>query len=75
MIMGHQQGLDLAIRMLPNGQQQRCTVAGSCYTHREAYRGPQGHENFQGVLILNDLRGSSYDLMELSLRYLKKKFR
>mgnify|MGYP003628997102 CR=1 FL=1 len=75
MVMGHQQGLDLAIRMLPNGQQQRCIVAGSCYAHREIYRGPQGHENFQGVLILNDLKGSSYDLMELSLRYLKKKFR
>ena len=72
--MGHQQGLDLAVRALPNGKQQRGLVAGSCYLHREDYRTPQGKESFQGIIILNDVRDSTYDLMELSLRYLKRKF-
>jgi len=73
-VMGHQQGLDLAVRALPNGKQQRGLVAGSCYLHRENYRTPQGKESFQGIIILNDVRDSTYDLMELSLRYLKRKF-
>ena len=73
-VMGHQQGLDLAVRCLPNGQQQRGLVAGSCYLHQEDYRGFQGKESFQGVVMLNDVRGTSYDLMELSLRYLKKRY-
>ena len=73
-VMGHQQGLDLAVRALPNGKQQRGLVAGSCYLHREDYRTPQGKESFQGIIILNDVRDSTYDLMELSLRYLKRKF-
>ena len=72
--MGHQQGLDLAVRCLPNGQQQRGLVAGSCYLHEEDYRGVQGKESFQGVIMLNDVRDTSYDLMELSLRYLEKRY-
>ena len=71
---GHRQGKDLASRTLPNGRVQRGCIAGSCYLHSEGYLGPQGKESWHGVLIYNEVKDGNYDLLELSLRYLCKKF-
>ena len=73
-VMGHQQGKDLAERSLPNGQKQRALIVGSFYLHNESYRGPQGYESWRGVVVLNDAKNGSYDLMELGIDYLKRKF-
>ncbi len=72
--MGHQQGKDLAERKLADGTPQRGLVAGSFYQHQEGYRGPQGHESWHGVVILNNCKNGTYDLMELGMDYLLERF-
>ena len=73
-VMGHQQGKDLAERKLADGTPQRALVVGSFYDHDEGYRGPQGHESWRGIVILNNCQNGSYDLMELGIDYLKERF-
>jgi hypothetical protein len=72
--MGHQQGLDTAIRFLSNGQVHRGTIAGSFYQHDEGYKGPQGNDHFQGCLYKHEVKDGNYCLMELSLDYLMKEW-
>lgn len=73
-VMGHQQGIDVATRELPNGKRQFGIVAGSFYQHHEEYKGPQGNGHWQGCLMLNEARDGEFDLMQISLNYLKRKF-
>lgn len=73
-IMGHQQGKDLAERKLADGTAQRGLVVGSFYQHSEGYRGPQGHESWHGIVMLNNCKNGTYDLMELGIDYLMEKF-
>lgn len=73
-VQGHRQGKDLASRSLPNGRVQRALIAGSCYLHSEKYLGPQAKESWQGVIMLNDVVNGDYDMMELSLKYLCRRY-
>ena len=73
-IAGHRQGKDVAARSLPNGQVQRALICGSCYLHREEYLGPQAKESWQGIIVLNDVDDGDYDMMELSLKYLCRRY-
>ena len=73
-VQGHRQGKDVAARSLPNGCVQRALIAGSCYLHREDYLGPQAKESWQGIVILQDVVDGDYDLMELSLKYLCRRY-
>lgn len=73
-VMGHQQGKDLAERKLADGTSQRGLVVGSFYQHQEGYRGPQGHESWHGIVMLNNCKNGSYDLMELGMDYLMERF-
>ena len=73
-VQGHRQGKDVAARSLPNGQVQRALICGSCYLHREDYLGPQAKESWQGVVVLNDVLDGDYDMMELSLKYLCRRY-
>lgn len=72
--MGHQQGLDYAMRQMVNGTLQYGLVAGSCYLHDEGYRGPQANAEWRGIVVKNDVRDGQYDIMPLSLTYLERKF-
>lgn len=72
--MGHQQGMDYAMRHLVDGRMQYGLVAGSCYLHDEEYRGPQANGEWRGIVVKNDVRDGSYDIMPLSLKYLKQQF-
>ncbi len=72
--MGHQQGLDTAIKALNNGSTIRGTVAGSFYQHEEEYKGPQGNRHWQGCLYKHEVKDGNYCLMELSLTYLLEKW-
>lgn len=72
--MGHQQGKDQAERFLSDGTVQRGLVVGSCYLHDEAYKGPQGNEHWRGVVMKHEVRNGNYDLMEVSLRYLERRY-
>lgn len=72
--MGHQQGLRQALRDMTNGKRQRGLVAGSCYLHPEDYLGPQLNDNWQGIIVCHQVRDGDYDLMEVSLDYLCRRY-
>lgn len=72
--MGHQQGYDTAVRQLVNGKRQYGLVVGSCYLHYEGYRGPQANNEWRGIIVKNAVKDGEYDIMPLSLDYLKTRF-
>jgi hypothetical protein len=72
--MGHQQGIDIAMRELPNGKTQHALVAGSCYLHDETYRGPQANGHWNGIVFKHEVQDGSYDLMQVSLDFLRRKY-
>jgi len=72
--MGHQQGLSVAIRELADGTRHRGLVAGSFYQHSESYRGPQACFEWRGLIFKHEVNGGDYDLMEVSLNYLKRRY-
>ena len=72
--MGHQQGLKTGIRDLTNGERHRGLIAGSCYLHDEDYLGPQGNSCWQGIIVCHQVRDGDYDLMEVSLDYLCRRY-
>lgn len=71
--MGHQQGLQTAVRDLSNGKRQRGLVAGSFYQHNEEYRGPQACE-WRGIVFKHEVHDGNYDLMEVSMGFLKRRY-
>lgn len=73
-IAGHQQTLDIARTNTLDGRAITTVIAGSCYTHKENYLGPQGNNHWRGMLFLNDVRGGDFDLMPLTLRYLRSRY-
>lgn len=72
--MGHQQTFMSGQRFLNNGQRIRGIVAGSCYLHDEDYRGPQSNGEWRGILMKHEVRDGQYDLMEVSLDKLCRKY-
>ena len=71
---GHRQGKEVSARALPNGQVQRALVAGSYYLHTEDYLGPQAKETWRGLVVLHDVDDGDYDMMELSTKYLCRRY-
>lgn len=69
-VQGHQQGFSYGCQIMGNGQTYHGLVAGSCYLHRESYRGNANQRHWQGIVVLNDVRDGEYDIMPLSLKYL-----
>lgn len=72
-VMGHRQILDTATQQLPTGKRRRGVIAGACYQHMETYLGPQG-DHWRGVLVLHEVSDGDFDVMEVSLGYLKRRF-
>lgn len=72
-IGGHKQGLDIYIHNLDN-RRVRGIIAGSFYSHNEGYHSPQGNSYWRGVLMLNNVKNGDYDLTEVSIDYLRKKY-
>lgn len=72
--MGHQQGIDVAMRELANGKTQHGLVAGSCYQHEEEYRGPQANGHWNGIVFKHEVHDGQYDLMQVSIDYLRRKY-
>jgi len=74
-VAGHQQGLQFATAYRGDGHRLTSIIAGSCYEHNEDYMGPQGNHHFRGIVMLNDVTPEGeFDLMPVSLRYLKSKY-
>lgn len=72
-IQGHEQGKRSGERVTSLGKTLRGLVVGSCYLHREDYREPH-QRHWRGVLILNEVRNGGFDLTEVSLGYLCRRF-
>lgn len=73
-VAGHQQGLKISRRELTNGKVHTGIIAGSFYQHNEEYRGPQATNEWRGILMLHEVRNGDYDIMAVSLDYLKRKY-
>ncbi len=73
-VMGHQQGKQQAEMHRSDGTIVRGLVVGSCYEHDEDYLGPQGVNYWRGVVMLHQVKDGNYDLMEVSLDYLRAKY-
>lgn len=71
--MGHRQTYDPAVRYVGN-RQVRGLVAGACYLHDEDYKGPQGNHHWRGIIMKHEVRDGQYDLMEVSLDYLCRRY-
>jgi len=72
-VQGHQQGLKVGMVESVAGR-RRGIVAGSCYLHDEDYRGPQGRGEWRGILVLHEVAGGDYCLLEVSLDYLCRRY-
>ena len=72
--MGHQQTLMTGQRFLNNGSRIRGLVAGACYLHDEDYRGSQSNSEWRGIIVKHEVRHGQYDLMEVSLDFLCRKY-
>lgn len=73
-VQGHQQGLLYGNRVYPTGKIRHGLVAGSCYLHKEDYKGSQGNTHFRGIVVLNEVKDGNYCLMPLTLAYLCKRY-
>lgn len=71
--MGHQQTFLSGVRYVGD-KRQRGLVAGSCYLHDEEFKGPQGNHHWRGVLVCHEVEDGEYDLMEVSLDFLCRKY-
>ena len=72
-VQGHQQGLKVGMVETIAGR-RRGIVAGSCYLKSEGYRGPQAMGEWRGILVLHQVRDGDYDLMEVSLDFLCRRY-
>lgn len=70
---GHKPGLDVHIQPVGSGS-MRGIIAGSCYQHDEEYMTPQGTTYWRGILVKHEVHAGNYDLMEVSLKYLLRKY-
>lgn len=71
-VQGHVQGRLSGNKLMANGRTYYGLVSGSCYLHRESYRGNQNQRHWRGIEFLNDVEDGEYDEMPISLRYLCK---
>jgi hypothetical protein len=73
-VQGHEQGFLYSCRQFPTGKTKHGLVCGSFYLHDEDYKGRQGNGHWRGLVVLNDVKDGSYDIMPLSMSYLREKF-
>lgn len=73
-VAGHQQGLHIHTGSRADGARLTSIIAGSCYEHDEDYLGPQGNKHWRGILVLHEVKNGEFDLMPVSLDYLKKNY-
>lgn len=73
-VQGHEQGLLYGIRQFPGALTRHGLVAGSFYLHDERYRGAQGNGEWRGIVVLNEVTCGKYDVMPLSMDYLRRKY-
>jgi len=73
-VVGHQQTLDIYIspHVKTDGSRVQCVIAGAFYDHEEDYMNYQGNSHWRGALMLTEVNNGSFDIVTLSLDYLKR---
>jgi len=73
-IVGHQQTFDYYIspHVKTDGSRVQCIIAGAFYQHEEDYMQYQGNQHWRGALMLTEVKNGSYDVVTLSVDYLKR---
>ncbi len=71
---GHEQGKLIGAQTLFDGTVRRGLVVGSCYLYNADYRGPQAASEWRGVIVKYEVTEGNYDIMEVSLDYLCRKY-
>lgn len=72
---GHRQVFDYATRLCPiTGLERIGLIAGACYLHSEPYLGHQANSHWRGIVVKNEVRDGSYDIMRVSLDYLCRRY-
>ena len=69
--MGHTQAYDVAVH---KKTLHRGLFCGVCYLHDEAYLGAQGNIARRQIIMKHEVRDGRYDLMEVSLDFLRRKY-
>lgn len=69
--MGHVQHMDIAIH---KKTLQTALFCATCYSHDEQYLGPQGNSQKRGIIVKHEVEDGRYDIMVVSLNYLKKAY-
>lgn len=69
--MGHTQYYDMAVH---RNTLQRALFCGVCYLHDEDYLTPQGNNVRRQIVMKHEVHDGRYDLMEVSLNFLKKRY-
>lgn len=73
-VQGHQQGFLYASKQFPD-HVKHGLVCGRFYQHHETYR-PADVQNceWNGIVVLNEVRNGTYDVMPISTSYLGRKY-
>lgn len=71
---GHEQTKRIGSIERNNGDMHRGVICGACYLHDEDYKGPQANGHWRGIIVKHEVRGGNYDLMEVSMDYLCRKY-
>lgn len=69
--MGHNQAFDFAVH---KKTQNSALFCGCCYLHDEHYLGPQGNNYKRGIVVKHEVENGHYDLMTVSLDFLKRRY-
>jgi len=70
---GHKPGFDYHVQ--PAGSRSlQGLIVGSCYRHTEAWMSPQGDRYWRGIVVKHEVRNGEYDIMCVSLDYLKRRY-
>ncbi len=72
-VMGHQQQFKYG-QVPVLGGRRIGVIAGNCYLHDEDYIGPQGNNEWRGILVLHQVENGQFDLMQVSLDFLCRKY-
>jgi hypothetical protein len=78
-VAGHKQGYSVAHRThpyaLPWERETFAVIAGSCYLHKEDYRGPTDGYEKRGIVVIDDLNGWGMGSPRfVSMEYLKENY-
>jgi len=73
-VQGHEQGMRYGMEQYPGKIRRHGLVAGSFYLHQEEYRGPQGNDEWRGIVVLNEVNDGDYCVMPLTMAYLERKY-